>query len=391
LEVSPKELIDEVWQIVNRQYIDATFNGHDWKAVRQQYLNRSYESNEDAYQSIREMLNLLGDSYTRFIGPQEFKNMQVDTSQDSVGIGLQLAQDEKTKEVVTIAPIEDTPAFMAGILSQDVLVKIDDQSTQGMDLNEVVRQLRGPAGTEVVVRVRRGQQEREFRVRRSPVVIHPVRYASQEIAVGKIGYIRLTQFSVSATEEMRSAITDLEKQQVAGYILDLRSNPGGLLSASAEIARMWINNGTIFSTVERQGETDRQQANNSAITDKPLVVLVDGGSAAASEILSGALQDNQRAVVVGTTTFGSNTIQSVRSLLNSSGLAVTVAKWLTPKGRDIQKSGLSPDVVVEMTEAQQQALRSQRQLIGTPADPQYSKATEILTQVIQSSPRKNRS
>jgi carboxyl-terminal processing protease len=188
---------------------------------------------------------------------------------------------------------------------------------------------------------------------------------------------------------MRNAIKDLEKQQVTGYVLDLRSNPGGLLYASIEIARMWINDGTIVSTVDRQGETDRQQANNRALTDKPLVVLVDGGSASASEILSGALQDDKRATLVGTKTFGKGLVQSVRGLGDGSGLAVTIAHYLTPSGRDINKLGIDPDVVFELTDTQRKALQQDRTKVGTPDDPQYVKAVDILKQKIasQQSPR----
>lgn len=379
---NPQELVDEVWKIVDEEYVDGTFNGQDWKAVRQDYLNRSYASQEEAYQTVQEMLSVLGDSYTRFIDPQEFKSMQ-EPGPESSGIGIQLAEDEETGEIVVVAPVKDAPAAIAGILPRDVMVSIDGQSTQGMDLNEVVGHLRGAVGTEVVVRVRRGQQEREFRITRNVITFSPVRYYSQQIPGGKVGYIRLMEFSSTAAEEMRKAIQDLENQQVAGYIFDLRSNPGGLISAGTEIAQMWLNEGTIFSMIGRQGETERQQANNSALTDKPLVVLVDGGSAAASEILSGALQDHQRAVLVGTQTFGSNTIQLVKALSDGSGLAVTISKWLTPTGRDIQNSGLIPDVVIELTEQQRQTLQTQRELIGTPADPQYVKASEVLTQLIQ--------
>jgi len=156
---------------------------------------------------------------------------------------------------------------------------------------------------------------------------------------------------------MSQAIRELESEEVKGYILDLRSNPGGLLYASIEIARMWIPDGLIVSTVDRKGVTERQRANNQALTNKPLVVLVDGGSASASEILSGALQDHDRAVIVGTKTFGKGLVQSVRSLSDGSGLAVTIAKYLTPKGRDINKDGIHPDVESELSEEDRKNLQ----------------------------------
>jgi carboxyl-terminal processing protease len=174
----------------------------------------------------------------------------------------------------------------------------------------------------------------------------------------------------------------LEKQNVKGYILDLRSNPGGLLYASVDIGRLWLKDGKIVSTVDRQGEVEQQSANNQQLTNKPLVVLVDGGSASASEILSGALQDHKRAVIVGTKTFGKGLVQSVRSLGDGSGLAVTIAKYLTPNGRDINKHGIDPDVVIELTDAQRKALQKDREKIGTLADPQFAKAFEILKQQV---------
>jgi len=386
---SPKELVDEVWQIIDRQYVDGTFNQLDWKAVRNDYLNRSYAKKEDAYKAIREMLKKLDDPYTRFMDPEEFKNMQIDTSGELTGVGIQLAQDEETKKLMVIAPIEDTPAFKAGILAKDVITKIDGKSTQGMDVNDAVKLIRGQEGTTVTLTVQRANKEIDYRLARAKIEIHPVRAKVQSSPTGKLGYIRLNQFSANAPEEMRNAIKDLEKQQVTGYVLDLRSNPGGLLYASIEIARMWINDGTIVSTVDRQGETDRQQANNRALTDKPLVVLVDGGSASASEILSGALQDDKRATLVGTKTFGKGLVQSVRGLGDGSGLAVTIAHYLTPSGRDINKLGIDPDVVFELTDTQRKALQQDRTKVGTPDDPQYVKAVDILKQKIasQQSPR----
>jgi carboxyl-terminal processing protease len=379
---SPKELIDEVWQIIDRQYVDGTFNQLDWKTVRNDYLNRTYTNKEEAYKAIREMLKKLEDPYTRFMDPEEFKNMQIETSGELTGVGIQLAQDEETKKLMVIAPMEDTPAFKAGILAKDIITKINGKTTQGMDVNDAVKLIRGQEGSPVTLTIQRGKQEIDYQLTRARIEIHPVRHNVQNLGTEKIGYIRLNQFSANAAEEMRNAIKDLEQQKVTGYVLDLRSNPGGLLYASVEIARMWINDGGIVSTVDRQGETDRQQANNRALTDKPLVVLVDGGSASASEILSGALQDDKRATLVGTKTFGKGLVQSVRGLGDGSGLAVTIAKYLTPSGRDINKHGIDPDVVYELTEAQRKALQQDRTKVGTPDDPQYSKAVDILKQRI---------
>lgn len=379
---SPKELVDEVWQIIDKSYVDGTFNQIDWKAIRQDYLNRDYKTDKDAYQAIREMLKKLNDPYTRFMDPDEFKSMQIDTSGELTGVGLQLTQDEETKKLVVISPIEDTPAFRAGILAKDIISKIDGKTTEGMTTDQAVKLIRGPVNTSVTLTILRGNKQLEFRLTRAKIEIHPVRYSVNKTPVGNIGYVRLNQFSANASSEMRQALESLEKKKVVGYILDLRSNPGGLLFGSIEIARMWLKQGTIVSTVDRVGETDRQTANGKALTNKPLVVLVDGGSASASEILSGALQDNKRALLVGTKTFGKGLVQSVRGVGNGAGLAVTIAKYFTPKGRDINHAGIEPDIKIELTEDQKQALRKNRDQIGTIADPQYAKALEILTQQV---------
>ncbi len=376
---SPKELVDEVWQIIDRQYVDGTFNKVNWQTVRKDYLSRSYTNNQDAYKAIRQMLEKLNDPYTRFMNPEEFKNMQVDTSGELIGIGIQIGADEKTKQLSVISPIEDTPAFAAGLLAKDIITKIDGKSTKGMDVNEAVGLIRGQPGTSVKLTVLRNGQQKEFQIKRARIEIHPVKYSYQNTPIGGVGYIRLNQFSANAAAEMRNAITDLEKKQVTGYILDLRNNPGGLLLSSVEIAQMWLEDGTIVSTVNRQGKQDIEKSNHRALTNKPLVVLVNDGSASASEILSGALQDNKRAVLVGEKTFGKGLVQSVRSLGDGSGLAVTIAKYYTPSGRDINHAGIAPDVLLKLTTPQKQLLFLQnRDKVGTTADPQYAKALEVL-------------
>jgi carboxyl-terminal processing protease len=382
LQDNPKELIDEVWQVVNRTYVDGTFNGKDWIAVRQDYLKRDYASQEEAYTAIREMLEQLDDPYTRFMAPDEFQSMRIDTSGELTGVGIQITQDQETKKIVVVAPIEETPAYKAGILSKDVIVKIDGKSTEGMEVDDAVKLIRGKPGSNVVLTIDRNGEAIDYPLTRTRIEIHPVRAEVENIGGSKIGYIRLNQFSAQASEEMRTAVQELEQDNVVGYIFDLRSNPGGLLYASVDIARIWLDEGKIVSTVDRQGEVEQQVANHKQLSKKPLVVLVDGGSASASEIVSGALQDHDRAVLVGTKTFGKGLVQSVRELGDGSGMAVTIAKYLTPSGRDINKHGIDPDVKVELNDNERKALQQDRERIGTMADPQFAKAYEVLMQEV---------
>ena len=384
---SPKESIDEVWQIVDRQYVDGTFNQKDWRAIRKQYVvQKNYKTKEEAYKSIRLMLKNLGDPYTRFMDPKEFRDLQVETSGQLIGVGIQLSQNEKTKKLEVIAPIEDTSASKAGILSKDIIIKIDGKSTAGMDVNQAVQLIRGKEGTSVKLTVQRdSRQTLEFNLLRQQIEIHPVEAKYRPNELNGIGYIRLKQFSANAATEMGTAIAKLESQGAKGYVLDLRSNPGGLLYGAIDIARMWLDDGKIVSTVNRQGTGDISVANHTAITKKPLVILVDGGSASASEILAGALQDNKRAQLVGATTFGKGLVQSVRPLSDGAGMAVTIAKYFTPNGKDINHAGIKPDLEVKLSKAQIQALVKDRTKVATAADPQYAKAIQTLEVAIAQS------
>ncbi|MBF2016975.1 MAG: PDZ domain-containing protein [Rivularia sp. T60_A2020_040] len=380
---SPKEIVDEVWQIIYRQYVDGTFNQVDWQAVRREYLDKSYTDKEQAYKSIREMLKKLDDPYTRFMDPKEFQNMQVDTSGELTGVGITIGLDEETKKLTVIAPLEDTPAFKAGILAKDIITKIDGKSTKGMDTNEAVTLIRGQPGSKVRLTISRNDKETDYLITRAKIEIHPVEYSQKQTPAGNIGYIRLKQFSANASKEMREAIRNLEKKNVDGYVLDLRNNPGGLLFSSIEIARMWLKDGTIVSTIDRKGIVEKETANGRSLTEKPLVVLVDQGSASASEILSGALQDNKRAVLVGSKTFGKGLVQSVRPLDDGSGVAVTIAKYQTPSGTDINKLGIKPDVKVDLNDEQRQNLwLKERDKLATLQDPQFAKAVEELRKTI---------
>ncbi len=385
IESSPKQTIDEVWQIINYQYVDNTFNNTDWLKVREEYVeDATYGDKKDAYKAIREMLGKLEDPYTRFMNPEEFQNMRIDTSGELTGVGIQIAKDEETDRLVVISPIEDTPAFEAGILAQDIIVKIDGKDTIGMDVNDAVKLIRGERGSKVTLTIDRKGKKSDYEIVRERIEIHPVRASIKDTDLGKVGYIRLTTFNEFAAKDMQRVIKEQEQEQVVGYVLDLRSNPGGLLYSSINIAQMWINEGTIVSTVDRKGISDRESAKNKALTDKPLVVLVNEGSASASEILSGALQDNKRATLLGTKTFGKGLVQSVRPLGDGSGLAVTIAKYLTPSGRDINKEGIPPDVLVELSDEQLEELYGgDRSKLGTEEDPQFSKALDILDDNIQ--------
>ena len=381
---SPKEVIDQVWQIVYRDYLDSSgdYDEKSWRQLRSKLLKKSFAGNAESYEAIRGMLASLNDPYTRFLDPKQFKEMRIDTSGELMGVGIQLSLDTKTKELVVVSPIEGTPASRAGVLSKDVIVSIDGNSTKGMSTEDAVKLIRGPEGSHVVLGLRRGDQVLDVPLTRARIEINAVTYRLNKTQdQRKIGYIRLKQFNANAAKEMRQAAKSLEEQGAEGYVLDLRGNPGGLLEASIDIARQWLNEGIIVSTRTREGIRDVRRATGSAITDKPLVVLIDQGSASASEILSGSLQDNSRAQLVGQKTFGKGLVQAVRGLSDGSGLTVTIAKYLTPKQTDIHKNGIEPDVKSEMTEQQLKDFTIEK--LGTNQDSQYVEAEKILTKKLK--------
>jgi carboxyl-terminal processing protease len=297
-------------------------------------------------------------------------------------VGIQLSLDKDTKELVVISPIDGSPASRAGVQPKDVIVSIDGTSAKGMTTEDAVKLIRGKAGTTVKLVLRRKGQNIPVPLTREVIELHAVTHQINTTPDGqRVGYIRLRQFNANATKDMRAALQDLEQKGVQGYVLDLRSNPGGLLVASVEIARQWLNEGVIVSTKTRDGIQDIKRATGRAITVKPLVVLVNEGSASASEILSGALQDNNRAVLVGQKTFGKGLVQSVRGLSDGSGMTVTIAKYLTPRNRDIHKHGIDPDVPAKMGEQEAQGLRLED--LGTRKDSQYRVAESTLVKQLR--------
>ena len=378
---SPKEVMDEAWQIVFRDYLDTTgkYTEDRWKILRRDVLNKSYGNTKDAYEAIRGMLATLDDPYTRFLDPREFKEMQIDTSGELSGVGIQLSLDKDTKELIVVSPIDGSPASRADVKPKDVITQINGKSTKGMSTEDAVKLIRGPVGTKVSIQLRRNKTQLIIvDLIRDRIEIHAVDSRLNTTPDGsKVGYIRLKQFNANATKDMRAAIRELEAKGVQGYVLDLRSNPGGLLMASVEIARQWLDDGVIVSTKTRDGVQDIKRASGKALTKAPVVVLVNEGSASASEILSGALQDNNRAILVGQKTFGKGLVQSVRGLSDGSGMTVTIAKYLTPSGRDIHKYGIQPNITAKLSEDDAKNLKFDQ--LGTKNDPQYKVAENALT------------
>lgn len=374
-----QKLFNEVWRLVDRAYIDETFNHQNWWLIRQKALNKPFANREEAYDAISQMLTSLDDPFTRFLKPEQYQNLQVTTSGELTGVGLQIAIEAQTGILTVIAPIAGSPAEAAGIQAFDRILEINGDSTTQMTLEEAADRMRGPAGSRVTLTLQReGTAENQVELVRDRITLNPV-YAELKPVTANgqslaIGYIRLSQFNAYATTELSQAINNLENQGAQAYILDLRNNPGGLLQSGIEIARLWLDNGPIVYVVNRQGILDSFDATGTALTQDPLVVLVNHGTASSSEILAGALHDNQRAILVGEKTFGKGLIQSLFDLSDGSGLAVTIAKYETPNHQDINKLGIQPDKEVSLTSI------TPRQ-IATDADPQYQAAIEsLLTQ-----------
>jgi carboxyl-terminal processing protease len=380
---SPKAVLDEAWQIVYREYVDGSFNQVDWQAARQELLNGRYASKQEAYTALRQQLERLGDPYTRFMDPRQYQALTNQTSGELSGVGIRLHIDPSTRVLTVVSPLENSPASAAGIQAGDRILAIDGKATRGMTVEDASRLIQGEAGTPITLRIERsGKDAFDLPLVRARIEVSNVQSAVRQEGATKIGYIRLTEFSGHAPEQMRRAIRNLLNQRVDAFVLDLRGNPGGLLSASVEISRMWIDSGKIVKTINRVGESQEIAANHTSLTQLPLAVLVDGNSASSSEILTGALMDNRRAVIVGTQTFGKALVQSVHALSDGSGLAVTIAHYYTPNGTDISHRGITPNIQVGLTQQQQQTLSGNQTLIGTIADPQYARAVNSLQSTV---------
>ncbi len=317
-------------------------------------LQKSYVEPVDVKElsrgAIKGMLNTL-DAHSSFMPPEVYKEMQVDTKGEFGGLGIQIGVKEG--RLVVIAPIEGTPADKAGIKAGDAILKVDDYIfTKESSLMEAVGKMRGPEGTSVTLTVQREQATLTFKLVRETIHIQSVK--SKLLEAG-IGYVRLTQFQEQTAADMLTALSKLREENIHSLILDLRNNPGGLLTSAVDVSEAFLPRGqTIVSIRGRDAKQDEYLSKSSgAFKDIPMIVLVNEGSASASEIVSGALQDWGRAVVVGVPTFGKGSVQTILPLSDGSALRLTTAKYYTPKGRSIQNTGIEPDILVKPAETKE--------------------------------------
>ena len=322
--------------------------GDVFEKIRNDYVEKPDEA-KLIEAAINGMLSSL-DPHSSYMDAKSFREMQVQTKGEFGGLGIEVTQEDGLVKVVS--PIDETPAAKAGILSGDVIVGIDDESTQGLTLDQAVDKMRGAVNSTIRLKILRGaaKEAKEFKIVRDVIKVQSVR---SHIEADDIGYIRITQFTEQTADGLKSAMekvgAEVPADKFKGYILDLRNNPGGLLDQSIEVVNAFIDKGEIVSTRGRNPD-DAQRFNARPGGDlsggKPLVVLINGGSASASEIVSGALQDHKRATLIGTRSFGKGSVQTIMPLGQDGALRLTTARYYTPSGRSIQAKGIDPDIEV---------------------------------------------
>lgn len=367
----PSVLYDDVWKLINTKYVDQTNNHQDWMMWRHKY-DKVIKTDEDAYVAIETMVTTLNDPYTKFLDPKAFAEETASIKGSLKGIGIQIAT--KDGKLMVIAPIEDTPAEKAGLIAEDEILEINGVSTKGITVDKAADKIRGEAGTTVNLLIKRkGAENKLYTIARAEIELKSISVKTPEnfTLPNNIAYIRLSSFiSKNAAKEFSDIL--INSKNKSGFIVDLRSNPGGLLSNAIFISDMFLNGGTIVSTVDRDGYKETQRATKNFLTSKPVVVLINKGSASASEIFSGAMKDNHRAVIVGEKSFGKGLVQEINRLNDGSGINITIQKYLTPNGTDINKKGIEPDIIVELKEED----------IKAKNDVQLKKATEVLEDLI---------
>ena len=321
------DLFGEVLEKINEEYVDE--------------INQS-ESMDSAINGLLQSL----DPYSAYMSPEIFNEMQTETSGEFGGLGIEVTMEAGVVKV--ISPIDDTPASRAGIKAGDYIVKIENTQVQGKTLSEAVDLMRGPIGSNIELTVRRRGEKKAitFNITREIIKIQSVK---ADLLEDNIGYIRLTSFNENSSEQIKDKIKDLNKNRnILAYILDLRNNPGGLLSQAIRISDFFLDNGEIVSTKSRQPSENRKwfAKEGDLIEGKTLIVLINYGSASASEIVAGALKDHKRAIILGENSFGKGSVQSIIPLKNKGAIRLTVAKYYLPSGKSISEVGVSPDIEI---------------------------------------------
>ena len=317
--------------------------------------------------AIRGMLSTL-DPHSAYMTPEMYKEMQVETKGEFGGVGIQIGVKEN--RLAVISPIEGTPAHRAGIKAGDFITKVNDEPTKDLTLMDAVQKMRGPKGTKVNLTIQRDgtADPLAFSLVRDTIKIESVKF---KVLDNTIGYVRLTQFQEATGRDLSRALKQFKEQKVQGTILDLRNNPGGLLTAAVDVSEQFVGKLIVY-TKGREGKKDEWfSKTKETLEDSPMIILVNEGSASASEIVAGALQDWGRAVIVGTTSFGKGSVQTILPLGDGSGLRLTTAKYYTPKGRSIQSTGITPDIVVKL---QTQTVAKAGEKDGKESEPKTAKA-----------------
>ncbi|CAL5208318.1 unnamed protein product [Lathyrus oleraceus] len=345
----------EAWRTIDRAYIDKSFNGQSWFRYRENALrNEPMNNREETYMAIRKMLATLEDPFTRFLEPEKFRSLRSGTKGALTGVGISIGYPTKADTpsggLVVISASPGGPAYRAGVLSGDVILAIDDMSTESLGLYDAADRLQGPDGSSVALTIRSGLDIKHLALTREKVTVNPVKSRLCKLPASgdnspTVGYIKLTSFNQNASRAIKEAIKTFRSNNVNAFVLDLRDNSGGLFPEGIEIAKLWLDKGVIVYICDSRGVRDILDTDGSSAlaTSEPLAVLVNKGTASASEILAGALKDNKRAILYGEPTYGKGKIQSVFELSDGSGIVVTVARYETPAHTDIDKVGVIPD------------------------------------------------
>ena len=322
------DLFSEVLEKINDEYVD------------------EIDQSEIMDSAINGVLQSL-DPYSSYMNPEIFKEMQTETSGEFGGLGIEVTMEAGVVKVIT--PIDDTPASKAGVKAGDYIVRIDGEQVQGKSLMEAVNLMRGPVDSYIEITIRRkgSAKAKIFKIKREIIEIKSV---AAKLIENEIGYLRLRAFNENSDDQLKKEISKLQKNKnLSGYIFDLRNNPGGLLSQAVTISDFFLNDGEIVSTKGRRSRENRKFFANKGdkINGKPLIVLINNGSASASEIVAGALQDQKRAILLGERTFGKGSVQSIIPLKNRGAIRLTISKYYLPSGKSISEVGVSPDIIVK--------------------------------------------